>query len=204
MSRSIFHRLIPVPKGWRVYCSERDTWCTQTTCSFAFVDRILYDPALIDRAESLVAEAIRPAPVADVAVDFGGLLRIVSRRVRSIIEEYGPGDCQFLPIDIQYDDVSLGLEYFVLKCLRVIDCADYEVSPERMLKRPVVYMRAKLQADRVPADIQMFQVKYSAPLALLVREPLRRALVKARLEGGGFHMVPVTRVMVRRPVGGIW
>jgi len=152
----------------------------QTVTDFMFRTGVLDVP-------SLVAEADRPDGVEDVAYVYDGV-KVVSDKVRRIIEEAGPGDCQFIPVDVRYKDRSLGLTYWALHVLNDVDCADHAKSDYNLRGDGTtpLYWRVSIIADRVPPHVSTFRILHGMSSAV-IRDSLRRALRRAKVTGALYY-----------------
>ncbi len=134
----------------------------------------------------LIGRADRPDRVEDVPFVFQGLY-VISDRIRVLIEEAGPGDCQFLPVDIRFGRKSLGLPYWIMHANRVLDCANPETSYN--VNKPgesPFYMRADILDERVPPSVATFRVRNGTPKAMM-RDSLKRKIVRAKATGCMFY-----------------
>lgn len=135
-------------------------------------------------AEPYVASAERGDRIEDVPWVYQDFY-VVSDRVRRIFDEYSPGDCQFLPIDIRIKGRSLRLPYWILHCLHTIDCADPDKS-YRVDNPDLYYVSATVLPEKVPPNTCTFRIAHSAPWPV-VRESLRRIIVKNKITGCMFY-----------------
>ncbi len=144
------------------------------------------DPPVALRRVS--ATARRASGLEDVPMLHTNVI-IVSNRVRAVFEREGPGDCQFVPVEIRCRGKLIEEGYWVLVPLREFDCLD----PGRSLKYDEPdrngdpwYHRIAIDPSRVPETVSTFRVKYfgSRPV---VRDSLRRALRRERVTGVDFY-----------------
>jgi hypothetical protein len=112
---------------------------------------------------------------------------IVSDRLRKILEKAAPGNCQFFPMKVTCNGKPCDLVYWVLY-VDSVDCADQEQSGrthDGSIWDPVIV------ESRVPSSVQLFRVwdpvKDSSDLRILVRDSLRRLLIKEKVTGCGFY-----------------
>ncbi len=112
---------------------------------------------------------------------------IVSDRLRKILDAAAPGNCQFFPMQVSCNGKPCDLVYWVLY-VDSVDCADQEHSGrtnEGNIWDPVIVEKC------VPESIQLFRVwdpvHDSSDLRILVRDSLRRILVREKVTGCGFY-----------------
>lgn len=176
---------------WVFGCSGEDPWrkrendpywAISTNLKLNDLNLIMRSDGPIRLAAPLVGEAERSEPV-DVALSYQHL-HIVSDRVRHIVAEAGPTDCQFIPIDIQCRGKSLGLNHWVMHVLRTVECADPEKSLNlNKVGQPPFYMlRTVIVPEQVPPDVSTFRLKHGTDRPI-IRDSLRRNLVQAKVTG---------------------
>ena len=113
---------------------------------------------------------------------------IVSDRLRNIIDIAAPGNCQFFPMKVSYNDKPCDLVYWVLY-VDSVDCADQQLSGrthEGRIWDPVIV------ENRVPPSTQLLRVwdpvQGTSDLRILVRDSLRRLLIREKVSGCSFYM----------------
>lgn len=161
-------------------------WGLETSVDAETCHRIKCHPGPID-VPPLVAEAERPDGIEDVPYVYSSFL-VVSDRVRRIIEEAGPTDCQFLPIDIRHKGRSLELTYWAMHVLRTIDCADHAKSSYVLRGDGTIplYCRVTIIPERVPPEVSTFHILHSTA-ATIIRDSLRKALRRAKVTGALYY-----------------
>lgn len=113
---------------------------------------------------------------------------VVSTRFKDIIESAAPGQCQFIPIDIMYNELPVDNDYWVLNLLNVIDCIDKHRSIEFRRSNDQMdesYYFPVVNPEKVPTEISIFRVKLSEA-NIMVRSKLRDTIRRARVSGVQF------------------
>lgn len=167
--------------------AEERRWCLATNLTLQQLETIRYQEGPIPAFDApLTAEAERPHDVEDVPFVYQNFY-VVSHRVRDMVEEAGPGDCQFLAIDIRYRGESLGLTYWVMRAMWIIDCADPERSYNVNKPGEVpLYMRARIIPSKVPPEVSTFRIRFGTHQPI-VRDALRRRMLRAKVSGALFY-----------------
>jgi len=166
---------------------EEERWGVSALIDFSLLDDIRRKDGPIDCPTSVwVGRADRADRVEDVPWVYRDVY-IVSDRVRQIIEEAGPDDCQFIPIDIRVGRKSLGLIYWVMHLNFTIECADSERSYNvNEAGEPPFYMRSIIVESFVPSSVSTFRIKHGTKSAIM-RDSLRRRLTRAKVTGCMFY-----------------
>ncbi|MBX3404703.1 MAG: hypothetical protein KF699_14930 [Phycisphaeraceae bacterium] len=174
-------------KGAGSKAGEEARWAVDVLIDDLLVDAIRWQIGEVRLPpRPCVGRAERPGRIEDVPWVYRDVY-VVSEKVRMIVEEMGPGDCQFIPIDIRFGRKSLGLIYWIMHLNHTLDCAD----PIRSLNandtgEDPLYYRSTIMAHRVPPHVSTFRVKYGYKSAIM-RDTLRRRLVRAKVTGCMFY-----------------
>lgn len=139
-----------------------------------------------DIPASVAGRAERPDRIEDVPFVYQGVY-VVSERVRRMIEDAGPGDCQFVRVDVRFGRRSLGLDYWIMHVNQVLDCADPEGSYNvNTLDEQPFFMHANIIPARVPDTVSTFRVRHGTAKAIM-RNSLKLKLVRAKVTGCMFY-----------------
>lgn len=166
--------------------SEEARWGLDVKLTRELIHQIKWVEGPLDEIPlDLKAKPERPDRVEDVPFVYQGIY-VVSDRVRIMIDEAGPGDCQFIPVDVRFRRRSVGL-YWIMHLNRIIDCADpdksYNVNGPG--KEPF-YMRSVIRESQVPSNVSTFRIR-NGTIGAVMRDSLKRRLVKASVTGCEFY-----------------
>lgn len=151
-------------------------------------ERLKYgEGRLPESMPEFVAEAERSTDIEDVPWVHQSLL-IVSERARSLIDEAGPSDCQYWPVEIRHRRRSLNLKYYLMHCNHTFECTECakEGSIYASDSLPTIYIRFELKPEAIPEHIATFRVRQGIPEAIM-RDSLRRKFMRHKISGCLFY-----------------
>lgn len=118
------------------------------------------------------------------------LLKIVSARLKGVLEEQSSGEIEFLPVEVlDHQHVPVDSPYFVANALTVISCMDHEQSDFVMsaLDKTQVHHIRRLVLDltKIPEETNLFRLA-EEPDLVLVRGDLAEAINDSGCTGINF------------------
>lgn len=145
--------------------------------------------------KSILVEAEDPPPLEDMPwADGSG--RMVSDRLRTLLEQHAPGEVEFIPMKLMYKrSIVRDPVYWMANFLHVVDCIDrtlsnYEEVPDRHQPDGVRLSINKLviRLSAIPQDVSMCRVYKYEPL-VLIRRQLREVLGREGITGPQYYSV---------------
>jgi len=113
-------------------------------------------------------------------------LLIVSERAKEVLEASCPGNCAFVPINIQGVPKPLESKYFAVDRVARIDCMDRSKSLGSGPPGRCSYYHVVVDPEKVPPMQNIFYIA-DGPFTCVVRDFVREAIVKERLRGPLFY-----------------
>ncbi|GMV27487.1 MAG: hypothetical protein AMXMBFR58_35180 [Phycisphaerae bacterium] len=111
---------------------------------------------------------------------------VVSDRARAVLAAFCSKDLQFIPVTIRNKSGSALREpYWVVNCLRLVDCVDRKRSKLHVIDGRKYYDWVYFVEKKIPESVGMFRVKYDDS-HVIVRGDLARAVRAAGLTGVQF------------------
>lgn len=132
-----------------------------------------------------VAECDRKGPVEDMpwCSPHG---YVVSQRIREILERMAPGNCQFLPVTVQYKRRTIDAgPYWVLNILNVVDCLDMvksTIRPSKVLPSGMAVLEMVIRHELIPGNVLICRVKHDE-FNVLIRSDVVTAFRGAKISG---------------------
>lgn len=124
----------------------------------------------------------------------GGMCFVVSQRLRELLERKTPGQIQFLPIQTAFRGKPMPkVKYWVVNVLNMISCIDDERSewkPWYPGSKGKFYIRAEIDPNKVPQELQIFRPSEQR-MSVYVRRELVEDIENAGMTGCRFRNVNI-------------
>lgn len=133
--------------------------------------------ALPRRPRTFLAQIRRAPRIADIP---WCIPLVVSRKVRDIMMDIDGRYLKAYPVRLER---PVGVEYFVMHCVRVVSC---QISPEALGRTYLGINPVVIDPARVPQDTHVFHPRV-LPTVLVVTDVMRNAILQAGCTEQVFH-----------------